>query len=319
MKVYVLYENEEWMPPLRKALAQRNLETEEIFLNGGVLDFGETPKPGVYINRMSPSSHTRGHQAGVRFAKEYLTYLESFTGCRLINGSQAFRLEVSKVHQYAALEAFGIRTPRTIAVTGTKDMGTASRVLKPPFITKHNQGGKGLGVQLFRSHEGLDEFLKEGSFQDSPDGINLLQQYIEPAEAFITRVEMVDGQFLYAIRSSTEDGFELCPADACEIGDAFCPAPDSKATADEKFRLRHEITAEDPLVKRYLAFMKAHEIEVAGIEFVEDSEGNRYTYDINSTSNYNGKVEAKLSVAGMDAIAVMAERELQCLIGHAAA
>jgi hypothetical protein len=310
MSTTILFENEDWMPPLRGALDKTGLDYEERFMDGGILNLGLEPEEQIVINRMSPSSHTRGHQAGVQFVREYLTFLEE-KGVRIINGSRSFRLEVSKVQQDAALQSAGIRTPHTIAVTGTEKLIEASKQMKTPFITKHNQGGKGLGVQLFKSHKAFEDFINAGKYEDSPDSINLLQEYIEPAEKFITRVEIVDGKFLYAIRSSTEDGFELCPADACSVGDAFCPAPDSSATKAAKFQPRHEITADDPLVVAYIEFCKNHDIDVAGIEFVEDKEGNRYTYDINSTSNYNATVEDEVGIYGMEAIAELVAKELQ--------
>lgn len=310
MSITILFENEDWMPPLRKALDKQQLSYDAQFMDGGILNLGLVPEQEIVINRMSPSSHTRGHQAGVQFVREYLSFLET-NGVRIINGSRSFRLEVSKVQQDAALQAAGIRTPHTIAVTGTEALLEASKQMKAPFITKHNQGGKGLGVQLFRTHKAFEKFITSGQFEDSPDSINLLQEYIEPAEKFITRVEIVDGKFLYAIRSSTEDGFELCPADACSVGDAFCPAPDSSATKAAKFQPRHEITADDPLVLAYIEFCKNHDIDVAGIEFVEDAEGNRYTYDINCTSNYNATVEDEVGIYGMEAIAELCAKELQ--------
>ena len=185
MNIYVLYENEDWMPPLRAALEKRDLSYQNRFVEGGVLNMGKAPAPQLVVNRMSPSSHTRGHQAGVRFVREYLWFLE-FQGCRVINGSRSFQLEVSKVQQYAALGAAGILTPHTIAVTGTEGLVAAAKKMAAPFITKHNQGGKGLGVQLFRSHQGFADFMESGAFVDSPDSINLLQQYVEPVEPFIT-------------------------------------------------------------------------------------------------------------------------------------
>jgi len=308
MSLTILFENEDWMPPLRAALDKSDLDYDARFMDGGVLDMNEAPGAGVVVNRMSPSSHTRGHQLGVSFVREYLYYLEA-QGCRIINGSTSFRLEVSKVAQYAALSEFGIMTPHTIAVTGTKGLVEASKKMAAPFITKHNQGGKGLGVQLFKSHQAFADFIESGAFSDSPDAINLLQQYIEPAQPFITRVEIVDGKFLYALKSSTEDGFELCPADACAVGDSFCPAPGSEGTADSRFKVRTDITEDDPLVKSYIEFCTKYAIDVAGIEFVEDSEGNRYTYDINCTSNYNAAVEQEAGVFGMEAIAALCARE----------
>jgi len=52
-------------------------------------------------------------------------------------------------------------------------------------------------------------------------------------------------------------------------------------------------------------------VRIAGIEFVEDTDGNRYTYDINGTTNFNGDVEAAHGLSGMGALAEMVERELQ--------
>ena len=312
MTVHVLYENEAWLPPLRESLAKEGLHYEEHFMDGGTLDLGAVPQDGVFLNRMSPSSHTRGHQPGVRFVWEYLAYLEA-TGRSVINGTQAFALELSKVRQHATLEAFGIRTPHTIAVVGQHRMKAAARRLVPPFITKHNQGGKGLGVQLFRDHNALDALVDAGTYEDSPDGVNLLQEYIQPVEPYITRVEIVDGVFQYALSSSTENGFELCPADACSAGDAFCPVGESNAapTGNDRFRLRSDIDAHDPTVRQYIAYCKAHNIKVAGIEFVEDAKGVRYTYDINGTTNFNGALEARHGLDGMGAIARLCRKELE--------
>jgi hypothetical protein len=301
--IVVLYENEDWLAPLVSSLERKSVPYKLRFINGGNIDISTPPEQAVYINRMSPSSHTRGHMDGVRFMREYLWVLESHR-LPVINGSTSFSFELSKVRQHTALEAFGIHTPKTIATTGTQTLKEASLRLKPPFITKHNQGGKGLGVKLFQSHQAFSEHLANNSYESSPDNINLLQDYIQPRNQYITRVEIVDGQFLYAIRSSTEEGFELCPADACALDDAFCPIGEEADSG--KFQLDSEINAETAIVQQYIAFCKKHQIDVAGIEFVEDSTGQQYTYDINCTTNYNSTVEEKLSFSGMDFIVDLA-------------
>jgi hypothetical protein len=309
--IHVLFENEDWMPPLRSALAARGLEFSEHFVEGGQVDLMSAPEPGVYINRMSPSSHTRGHQGGVVFVRSYLRHLEAY-GMPVINGSKAFDLELSKVEQDIALRAAGIRTPHTMAVVGDQ-LKEAARQMPLPFITKHNQGGKGLGVQLFRNLESFDAYVDGPDFVDSPDGVTLLQQYVASRDESITRVEIVNGEFLYAIRSSTEGGFELCPADACAMDDQFCPVGDTG-----KFTLNPFIKADDPLIVAYIEMMRRNSIDVAGIEFVEDINGDRYTYDINGTSNYNGGVEDEHDVSGMGAIAALADSLLQSTYGVAA-
>ena len=301
--VHILFENPDWMPPLRAALSDRGLPFTEHFAEGGVLDTEVAPEEGVWINRMSPSSHTRGHQGGVVFAREFLAMLEAH-GRPVINGSRAFAMEVSKVLQYAALKRHGIRVPRTLAVVGGADaLKSAARTLDLPFITKHNQGGKGLGVSLFRDLETFDRFVDSGELEPSPDGVMLLQQYIQAPQPFITRVEIVDGRFMYALVSNTEQGFELCPADACQIGDLSCPVGDTGL-----FGIHEEITADDPLVRKLVDFCAAEGLAMAGIEFIEDTDGNRYVYDINGTSNYNSDVESKYGFHGMGAVADLAAR-----------
>ena len=309
MALHVLYENPAWLPTLEAALRRRDVDYQLHHTTGGSFDLAADPPAGVFLNRMSPSSHTRGHQPGVRFASEYLEHLEAH-GRRVINGSRAFALELSKVRQDRALRAFGIPTPATLAVVGRGRLPEAARTLGVPFVTKHNQGGKGLGVRLFETLAEFDEYVEGPDFVESPDQITLLQRYVRPAAPHITRVEIVDGEFLYAIRSSTEEGFHLCPAVECADDAAFCPAD-----GDGKFTLREDLTAGDPLVRRYAELMRALQIDVAGIEFVEDAQGVRYTYDINGTTNYNADVESRHGLDGMDAIARLAARAVGEALG----
>jgi len=293
--VHVLYENEAWMPPLRAALDARGVRFEEHLTTGGHLDLASVPPQGVYLNRMSPSAHTRAHQGGVRMLQQQLLHLEAH-GRRVINGSRAFALEVSKVAQDVALRAAGIQTPRTIAVVGgPAALRRAARAMELPFITKDNQGGKGLGVRRFHDLDAFDAYVDSEEFVPGPDGVTLLQAYIQPPHGFVTRVEIVNGRFLYALKSATAGGFELCPADACALEDTFAP--------------REDIGADDPLVAAYIRMMRANGVDVAGIEFVEDADGRRYTYDINGTTNYNRDVETARGLFGMDALADLAARE----------
>lgn len=109
-RVHILFENEDWMPPLRAALNRRDVPFQEHFTDGGHIEIGSEPPAGLWLNRMSPSSHTRGHQGGVVYARALFDWLEA-RGRRVIKGSAAFAFEVSKVRQHAALEAAGIDTP----------------------------------------------------------------------------------------------------------------------------------------------------------------------------------------------------------------
>jgi hypothetical protein len=310
MKIYVLYENPDWLPPLVRELDRAGLPHEEWFIQTGSFDLEQAPPEGVFLNRMSPSSHTRGHIESVDYMRELIAWLESY-GRRVINGSRAFALEISKVRQYTALRKAGIRTPHTIAVSGYgEELKRAARQMPLPFITKHNRGGKGLGVQLFRSLAVFDDYVDSADFEIPRDHMTLLQEYIEPAEPFITRVEMVNGEFLYAIKSDTQRGFQLCPAERCETGDAFCPTSDAATNGADRqslFELRKDFR--DPIIDLYVSFMRENQIDLAGIEFIEDRFGHKITYDINGTTNYSPGVEEKNGLNGMSAVAQFLARE----------
>ncbi len=299
-RIYVLHENDEWVTPLRDAFRARGLPFVEWFLATGTVDLATMPPAGVFYNRMSASSHTREHRYGPEYAAAVLSWLERH-GRRVLNGPRALTLEVSKVAQYAVLEAGGVRTPRTVAVVGRDEIIGAARGLPLPFITKHNRAGKGLGVRLFRDYDALARYVESDAFEPSIDGITLLQEYIDAPEPCITRVEFVGGRFLYAVRVDTSQGFELCPADACRVSvdnDDFCPAGDA---ADSLFRILEGF--EHPLVERYETVLAANDIHIAGVEFIDDRDGVSYTYDINTNTNYNSEAEALAGCSGMGAIA----------------
>jgi hypothetical protein len=330
--IFVIHENDAWVEPLRAALRERGLPWQEWFLSEGTVDLSSVPPDGVFYNRMSASSHTRGHRYAPELTAAVLAWLESH-GRRVVNNGRALALEISKVAQYEALRLHGIRTPRTLAAVGAAQIVQAARRLPAPFITKHNRAGKGLGVQLFQDVEALAEYVHGPQFEPSVDGITLVQEYIRAPQPYITRVEFVGGRFLYAVQVDTSLGFELCPADVCQVGEAFCPAgasdagpageaPRSPETAQAAGRAIASVGAPrfrvvpgfaHPLVERYQQFLAANGIGIAGIEFVADASGTPYTYDVNTNTNYNPAAEADAGVSGMGAIGDYLGRELHRL------
>ncbi len=282
-KIYVLYENEEWLVPLAQAFEARGLPYEGMEVIEGGVALDKVPPEGVFFNRLSASSHTRGHTGSISLGGAILRWLE-FHGRRVVNGRNVLDLEVRKFDQYALLEAQGIKVPRTIATTGKTALIEAAESSDGRFIVKPNRGGKGLGVRLF---ENVDELRKAIEIEDtdfiSQDGIQLVQEYIVGKEQKILRNEFIGGQYYYSVQVNTEEGFELCPADACCIIDA-------KPTG-EKFKILDGY--EHPLKDKYEAFLKAQNIEVAAFESIEAEDGTLYTYDINTNTNYNQGAEDK--------------------------
>jgi hypothetical protein len=315
MRIHVIHENVAWLEPLARALDAAHLPWCDWFLDRGTFDLAAPPPEGVFYNRMSASSHTRDHRYAAELTAAVLAWLASH-GRRVVNGPRALDLEISKARQYAALEAAGIRTPKTVLVAGKDELLSAARrhFTDEPVILKPNRGGKGLGVRLFHTDAALAQYVASAGYEPPVDGLQLLQQYIRApvlgqAGPLITRAEFIGGRFLYAVEVDTSDGFELCPADQCAIDDAFCPAgADRAGSARAKFTIVDSI--DGGLQRRYEAFLADNGIEVAGIEFIRDAEGTPYTYDLNTNTNYNPDAEARAGRSAMTALARFLGAEL---------
>ena len=310
--IYVIHENAAWLEPLAAALDRQALPWRDWFLDRGVFDLSRPPPEGVFYNRMSASSHTRDHRYAAELTASVLAWLEQHKR-RVVNGSRALDLEISKARQCAALEKAGIRTPDTILVAGKELLADAARQRfgNGPFILKPNRGGKGLGVRLFQTLDALGDYLDSPDYAPPVDGLHLLQQYIRAPVPLITRAEFVGRRFMYAVEVDTSDGFELCPADVCAVGDAFCPTGEEPRA---KFTIIDDI--ENALKRRYEAFLAANDIGVAGIEFITDADGTVYTYDVNTNTNYNPDAEARGGRSGMETLAGYLASELACLRGR---
>lgn len=300
-KIYVLHENEAWVEPLRAAFDQLNLPYEEWFINKFSLDLSSVPPEGVFYNRMSASAHTREHRFAPEATGNILAWLKRH-GRTIINGRRALQLELRKSEQYIALQAFDIPHPKTIMANDVSLLLDAVDQLNSfPFILKPNRGGKGAGVQLFQSKESLRVTILHNLLGESLDGIWLVQQYIQAANNRIIRAEFVGGAFLYAVSIDSSKGFELCPADACNVEDAFCPVGVSDNA--EKFQILEQYENDD--LKKYSQFLKANDIEIAALEYAEDKNGIRWVYDVNTNTNYNSNAELRsgLNKHGMYEIA----------------
>ncbi len=305
-KIFIIHENDEWIEPLRVQIKKLNLPFEEWHMNKMTINTSNVPPVGVFYNRMSASSHTRGH----RFAPEYtaviLNWLE-FYNRRIINNSQALALELSKSLQYKELEKEGIKVPNTLYAKDKEQLLYLGKSFPFPYLTKHNRAGRGLGIKLCHDYQSFKRYIDSNEFENSVDGITLLQEYIKPKTSTIIRTEFVDNTFLYAVQVDTSKGFELCPADACNLEDEYCP---TNATGN-KFMILNDFS--NPILEKYQKVLKNNHIEIAGVEFLEDDKGQLYSYDINTNTNYNSIAESLSEKKGMKAIAYFLKRELEAL------
>ena len=86
----------------------------------------------------------------------------------------------------------------------------------------------------------------------------------------------------------------------------YCPA------AGNKFRIIKNYKR-NSLIEKYEKFISANGIEIAGIEYVIDKNGEIFTYDVNTNTNYNSQAERSSEIKGMRSIANFLKKEFLLL------
>jgi D-alanine-D-alanine ligase-like ATP-grasp enzyme len=153
----------------------------------------------------------------------------------------------------------------------------AASDLRFPVLVKPNVGGSGAGIVSFAS----SEELVAAELVPGLDGTLLVQEYLPAAEEAIVRVEILDGELLYAIRFLLAPGsFNLCPADYCELP-GIADGVSGRGLPIERYEPPGEIVDD---AKRIVS---AAGIDVGGVEYVVDArDGEAYFYDVNALSNF---------------------------------
>jgi len=285
----ILDEHPEWSARLTAELTQRGLPWEKIDHSSHAFDPGDRqPAYSVIVNRTSPSSHTRGHKAVLFYAEALLAHAESL-GIPVINPVTAYRFEKSKALQLGLFERLGVRYPRALVVNHRDQVLKALDRVRFPLVVKPNVGGSGAGIARFTTREDLVQGLDTLDF--GPDGTALVQEYIESEENAIVRVEVLDGQYLYAIRivRQADAGFNLCPADICQAP-AAAPAASDLGACPVEAKPGLSVTRVDApqeAIDTVIRLTRAASIDVGGVEYlVAKADGNIYYYDVNATSNF---------------------------------
>ncbi len=289
MRLAVLYEHPEWFEPLFDALDRHQLPYERVRADALRWDPREVPPFSLLLNRMSPSAYLRGHAHAIRASEAYLAYVEAH-GVPIVNGLGAYRLEISKAAQLDLLTRLGVRHPRTLVANTAEDVMTAARVIGFPLIVKPNVGGSGAGIQRFDSLAGLETNVRQGRLDLGPDGIVLVQELVPAQGGSITRIELLAGELLYAIRITPPVGlFNLCPADICreDVTPDIEPGGDAGLCATKPAMQIEATTVPPNVLNDATALARAAALDVCGLEFVtSDRDGLPYFYDINALSNF---------------------------------
>ncbi len=320
LPVGILDEHPTWSTRLTAELSARGVAFEKIDPSAhGFRPAERAPAYSVVVNRMSPSSHTRGHGRALFYAHAFLAYVEEL-GIPVLNPSAAYRAETSKAYQALLFERLGLRYPRTAVLNDPGRIGKLADGFRFPVVLKPNIGGSGAGIVRFDTREALEEAARAGGLAFGPDGVALVQEFLEPPDGGIVRVEVLGGEYLYAIKIYRDlgAGFNLCPADLCRVdapAPAAAPVGLDLCPADAP-RLALRVEPHEPgrfIVDAVLRLTREARIDVGGVEYlVSAADGLTYFYDVNATSNFVADAPALL---GFDPTARFADYILAVAAG----
>lgn len=296
----IYHEHPDWFRPLFAELDRREIPYVRLDPRAHAYDPSEKESPyALLFNRMSPSAYLRGGVQGMFFTLGYLDHLDRL-GVPVVNGLKGFGYELSKARQLTLLESLGMPYPKARVINHTSKAMEAANGLRFPVVVKANIGGSGAGIVRFDTPDDLARAAAENRLNFGVDHTALVQEFVPARGRTITRVELLGGRYLYAIRILTPgDTFNLCPADICQRSDGVeltrtaCPVDAPKTGMKvEGYTPPAEVIAACERI------MQTAGIDVGGIEYMtDDRDGSLAYYDINALSNF---VADAVNVIGFD-------------------
>jgi len=159
---------------------------------------------------------------------------------------------------------------------------------------KPNIGGSGAGIHRFDALDELQRAVAGGTVALGMDDTALVQEFLPAEGGHITRLEILQQELLYVIRITPpkDHGFNLCPADICQVdeirgGGASAPQSAFEVCPVKPAMQIEATTAPAGVVAQALAISRAAGLDVCGIEFLVDRrDGRPYFYDVNALSNF---------------------------------
>ena len=300
----IYHEHPDWFKPLFAELDRRGLPYARLDAASHSFDPSENIDAVPYslvFNRASPSAYLRGHAQSTFYTLHWLRHLERL-GVPTVNGSAVYALELSKASQLDLLQSLGLPFPRARAINDPRRAVEAVRLggLRYPVLVKANIGGSGAGIVRYDNEDALAGAVAQGQVNLGVDGTALVQEAAPLRGGHITRVETLDGEYLYAIDVYPAQGsFDLCPADACQRADGVELVRAACAVDAPKTGLRVEgTTPPRDIIEQVERISRAAHLDVGGIEYlVDDRDGQHYFYDVNALSNFVADAE---NVIGFD-------------------
>lgn len=287
--IAIYYEQQSWFVPLFNQLDARGVNWVKVDARNHQYDLRSGDEYSLLFNRMSPSAWQRGFGHTIFYTLGYLKHLEE-KGVRVVNGSRAFAHEISKATQLTNLDSLGLDYPKARVVNHPSQVLEAADAVGFPLVVKPNIGGSGAGIERFDSREQLEKAVAENRLQFGLDNTALVQECFTPRDGIITRVEVLGGRYLYAIKIRTAGKtYNLCPGDICQstAGEELERRPGCPIDAVKNGLTVEAYEPPREVINDVERIMNLAGVEVGGVEYViDDSTGRLLYYDVNALSNF---------------------------------
>lgn len=106
LPIAIFHEHTEWFKPLFAEFERRSIPYVRVNAASHVYDPSDrTVRYSLVVNRASPSAYMRGNGGATFHTLHWLKHIEGL-GIPVVNGSDAYGVEISKSHQLELLEQF---------------------------------------------------------------------------------------------------------------------------------------------------------------------------------------------------------------------
>ena len=286
--IAIFYEHPEWFNPLFVELERRDIPHQKLSVHDHFFDPTKRHLPyDLVVNRVSAFPSTTVQPEVVFYVQQYLAYLESL-GTPVINGLYPFSVGLSKAMQLNIFEELNLRYPKSTVIYHQRQALAAAAGLTFPIVLKPNIGGSGAGIRKFETMGELEAVVNTEILDLGVDHTALLQEFLPAKDSCIIRVEILDGQFLYALRLPiSADSFNYCPADGCNI------------SQDPNLQIQ-AYTPPAAVIEAVVQTLTATQADLGGVEYLVNARDDQiYYYDINPLSNF---VADAPNVVGFDPV-----------------
>ena len=314
-RIYVIHENDAWVEPLRAAFAELRPAVHRMVHRRRASSISTSvPPQGVFYNRMSASSHTRGH----RYAAE-------------LTGGRARVARVARPARRSTTAArCSSRSARSRSTRRSRATASASRARSPPSgrdaivearesdarplhhqAQPRRQGPRRAALRQRRRARALRRQRRVRGFgrrHHADPAVHRRARALHHARRVRRRQIPLRGARRHVARLRAVPGGRRARSATRSARSA------NRAAARPRRRGFASSTASRTRSSSATgASSRDNGIGIAGIEFITDRNGELYTYDVNTNTNYNSDAERDAGMYGMRAIASYLGDELRAL------